>query len=131
MVWSFSTLNCCPAILITAIIILKIRTAKVRGNIEAANGKSKIYEHLLPYQIAPVSVIFAGLIKVSIELCMKIKSFLAKPFASYIYKGVRKGMLTAVTDQENILKSLIKTGRITDFGKESGFAKVNSYYQRL
>ena len=36
-------------------------------------------------------------------------------------------MLTAVTDQENILKSLIKTGRITDFGKESGFAKVNSY----
>jgi len=81
----------------------------------------------LPFQIAPVSVIFAGLIKVSIELSMKIKSFLAKPFASYIYKGVRKGMLTAVTDQENILKSLIKTGRITDFGKESGFAKVNSY----
>jgi hypothetical protein len=42
---------------------------------------------------------------------MKIKSFLAKPFASYIYKGIRKGMATAVADQENILKTQIKTGR--------------------
>ena len=30
---------------------------------------------------------------------MKIKSFFAKPFASYIYKGIRKGMATAVADQ--------------------------------
>lgn len=58
---------------------------------------------------------------------MKIKSFLARPFASYIYKGIRKGMATAVSDQENILKNLIKTGRITEIGKESGFDKVNSY----
>ena len=58
---------------------------------------------------------------------MKIKSFLAKPFASYIYKGIRKGMATAVSDQENIFKNLIKTGRNTDFGKESGFSTVNSY----
>ncbi len=58
---------------------------------------------------------------------MKIKSFLAKPFASYIYKGIRKGMVTAVVDQENIFKSLIKTGKNTDFGKESGFLQVNSY----
>lgn len=36
-------------------------------------------------------------------------------------------MATAVADQENIFKNLLKTGRITDFGKESGFAKVNSY----
>ena len=40
---------------------------------------------------------------------MKIKSFLAKPFASYIYKGIRKGMATAVDDQENILKQLDKS----------------------
>jgi GH3 auxin-responsive promoter len=58
---------------------------------------------------------------------MKIKSFLARPFASYIYKGIRKGMATAVADQENILKNLIKVGRITEIGKESGFDKVNSY----
>ena len=30
------------------------------------------------------------------DIQMKIKSFLAKPFASYIYKGIRKAMATAV-----------------------------------
>ncbi|HMK27899.1 MAG TPA: GH3 auxin-responsive promoter family protein [Chitinophagaceae bacterium] len=58
---------------------------------------------------------------------MKIKSFLARPFASYIYKGIRKGMATAVADQENILKILLKTGRNTDFGKETGLDKLNTY----
>ena len=58
---------------------------------------------------------------------MKIKSFLAKPFATYIYKGIRKGMASAVQDQENILKQLIKTGRLTEFGKEAGLEKVNGY----
>jgi hypothetical protein len=58
---------------------------------------------------------------------MKIKSFLARPFASYVYKGIRKGMATAVADQENILKNLLKTGRNTDFGREAGLDKVNSY----
>jgi hypothetical protein len=58
---------------------------------------------------------------------MKIKSFLAKPFASYIYKGIRKGMATAVSDQENILKTLIKVGRTTEFGKQAGLDKVNNY----
>src|ERR1051326_386653 len=58
---------------------------------------------------------------------MKIKSFLAKPFASYIYKGIRKDILSAVDDQENILRQLIKTGRNTDYGKEHTLANVNSY----
>ncbi len=58
---------------------------------------------------------------------MKIKSFLAKPFASYIYKGIRKGMMTAVADQDTILKSLIKTGRNTIIGKEARLENVNSY----
>src|SRR5262245_38670901 len=58
---------------------------------------------------------------------MKIKSFLAKPFASYIYKGIRKGMTTAYQDKENILKNLIKVGRNTEFGKQAGFSKVNTY----
>ena len=58
---------------------------------------------------------------------MKIKSFLAKPFAAYIYKGIRKSMLTAVEDQENILRQLIKTGRITEYGKEHSLATVNTY----
>jgi GH3 auxin-responsive promoter len=58
---------------------------------------------------------------------MKIKSFLARPFASYIYKGIRKGMTSALADQEAILKNLLKTGRITDFGKESGLTNVNTH----
>ena len=51
----------------------------------------------------------------------------SKPFASYIYKGIRKGMATAVEDQENILKQLVKTGRNTEFGKEHGLDKCKSY----
>ncbi|TMI87073.1 MAG: GH3 auxin-responsive promoter family protein [Bacteroidetes bacterium] len=58
---------------------------------------------------------------------MKIKSFLAKPFASYIYKGIRKGMATAVADQENILNQLIKVGKGTEYGKSVGLDKVTKY----
>lgn len=58
---------------------------------------------------------------------MKIKSFLAKPFATYIYKGIRKSMGTAVEDQETILQALVKTGRITEFGKEAHLAEVKNY----
>jgi len=36
-------------------------------------------------------------------------------------------MTTAVADQENILKNLLKTGRNTDFGKEKGLDKANTY----
>ena len=36
-------------------------------------------------------------------------------------------MATAVPDQENILKTLIKVGRATEFGKQSGLDKVNNY----
>ncbi|HVT84332.1 MAG TPA: GH3 auxin-responsive promoter family protein [Chitinophagaceae bacterium] len=58
---------------------------------------------------------------------MKIKSFLARPFASYIYKGIRKSIGSAVADQETTLRSLLKTGRMTEFGKEARLAEVNTY----
>ena len=58
---------------------------------------------------------------------MKIKSFLAKPFANYIYKGIKKGLSTAVQDQEAILKELLKTGKLTDFGKDHHFQDISSY----
>ena len=58
---------------------------------------------------------------------MKIKSFLAKPFAGYIYKQIRKGMVTALEDQEKILSSLLKTGKKTDFGKDHQLEKVAKY----
>jgi phenylacetate-coenzyme A ligase PaaK-like adenylate-forming protein len=58
---------------------------------------------------------------------MKIKSFLAKPFASYIYKQIKKGMETAIDDQQSIFNQLIKVGTKTDFGKEHGFADIKTY----
>jgi hypothetical protein len=58
---------------------------------------------------------------------MKIKSFLAKPFASYIYNKVQKGATTAVACQHEILKDLIKTGKDTDFGRDHKFAQVTNY----
>lgn len=36
-------------------------------------------------------------------------------------------MVTAVDDQENILKMLLKTGRITEFGKNTRLSEVNTY----
>jgi hypothetical protein len=58
---------------------------------------------------------------------MKIKSFLAKPFANYIYKQLQKGMQTAVQDQEQVFQQLIKTARITEFGKEHQFSGIKNH----
>jgi hypothetical protein len=58
---------------------------------------------------------------------MKIKSVLAKPFAGYIYKTIQKNKLTAIADQDQILKQLIKTGKDTEYGKMLGLGKVNGY----
>ena len=58
---------------------------------------------------------------------MKIKSFLAKPFASYIFKQIKKGMETAVEDQQSIFTQLIKDAAKTEFGKEHGFADIKTY----
>ncbi|MDE3144390.1 MAG: GH3 auxin-responsive promoter family protein, partial [Bacteroidota bacterium] len=58
---------------------------------------------------------------------MNLKSLLARPFAGYIYNKIQKGMQTALADQEAILKSLIKNGKATEFGKEHHLASVNNY----
>jgi hypothetical protein len=58
---------------------------------------------------------------------MKLKSLFARPFAAYVNKTVRKGMATAVEDQEAILKMLLKTGATTEFGKEHRLGEVNDY----
>lgn len=58
---------------------------------------------------------------------MKIKSFLAKPFANYIYRHIKKGMTTAVADQSKIFNQLIKTGHKTQFGKDHDFASVKTH----
>ncbi len=58
---------------------------------------------------------------------MKIKSFLAKPFANYICGKVRKSMSTALEDQETIFKDLVKHGMHTEFGKEYHLKEVQTY----
>ncbi len=58
---------------------------------------------------------------------MKIKSFLARPYASVIYSRVKKGMVTAVADQQAILQQLIKTGSKTIFGKDHLLGGVSDY----
>ncbi|MGN6247824.1 MAG: GH3 auxin-responsive promoter family protein [Ginsengibacter sp.] len=60
-------------------------------------------------------------------MSMKIKSYLAKPFALYIYKQIKKSMLTAVADQNNIFNMLIKTGMKTEFGKEHHFENIKTH----
>ncbi|MEP6951243.1 MAG: GH3 auxin-responsive promoter family protein [Ginsengibacter sp.] len=52
---------------------------------------------------------------------------MAKPFAIYIYKQIRKSILTAVADQENIFQSILKTGLKTEFGKEHSFDKIKNH----
>jgi hypothetical protein len=58
---------------------------------------------------------------------MKFKSYLAKPFAMYIHKQIKKSMLTAVPDQNSIFNNLIKTGTKTEFGKEHHFETIKTH----
>ncbi len=58
---------------------------------------------------------------------MNIKSFLARPYASMIHSRVRKGMATAVADQQAVLQYLLKQGSRTIFGKEHELQNVKTY----
>lgn len=58
---------------------------------------------------------------------MHFKSILAKPFASYVYKQVRKSMATALEDQEAIFAALLKTGSKTVFGADHRLQEVKTY----
>lgn len=58
---------------------------------------------------------------------MKIKSFLARPYASIVHSKVRKGMATAVADQQQILQYLVKYGSKTAFGTEHNLGQVKTY----
>ena len=60
-------------------------------------------------------------------LAMKLKSFLAKPFASYVYKQIRRSSGTALLDQDAILKELLKGGKLTLFGEEHKLNEVADY----
>jgi hypothetical protein len=58
---------------------------------------------------------------------MKFKQYLAKPFASFIYKQIKKNMENAVADQQHIFEQLVKIGAITEFGKDHNFVAIKTY----
>jgi phenylacetate-coenzyme A ligase PaaK-like adenylate-forming protein len=58
---------------------------------------------------------------------MTIKSILAKPFANYIYKQIKKQMEHAVESQQAIFNNLIKVGTKTEFGKDHNFDKIKTH----
>jgi Acyl-CoA synthetases (AMP-forming)/AMP-acid ligases II len=58
---------------------------------------------------------------------MKIKSFLARPYAAIVSNRIKKGMTTAVADQKAILQILLKTGVKTSFGKEHKLGEAKTY----
>src|SRR5436853_2897558 len=58
---------------------------------------------------------------------MYLKSLFARPLANYIYNKTKKWMDTAVADQEKLMKFLIKCAKQTEFGKDHGFDKIESY----
>src|SRR6185312_6362867 len=60
-------------------------------------------------------------------MTMKFKSYLAKPFAVYIYKQIKKSMLSAIADQNSIFNNLVRTASKTEFGKEHQFDKIKSH----
>jgi len=58
---------------------------------------------------------------------MKIKSYLAKPFAGIIQRKIQRAMHTAMQDQHKIMTDLIKKGAEAEFGKAHRIAEVNDY----
>jgi GH3 auxin-responsive promoter len=58
---------------------------------------------------------------------MKLKSFLAKPFANYIHKQIKRSIGTAVEDQDKIFTSIIKSASKTVFGTDHSFAEIKTH----
>jgi GH3 auxin-responsive promoter len=58
---------------------------------------------------------------------MTLKSLLAKPFATYIHKQIKKSMANAVADQEQVFTSLLKTASKTVFGVDHHFAEIKTH----
>lgn len=52
---------------------------------------------------------------------------MARPFAGYISKNIQRSKTTALADQEQTLRQLLKIARNTVFGKEHGLGDVHTY----
>jgi hypothetical protein len=60
---------------------------------------------------------------------MKLKSFLARPYAAIVSSRIKKSMVTAIADQQAILQQLLKTGSRTVFGKEHKLNEIKTYLE--
>ncbi|MBL0742849.1 GH3 auxin-responsive promoter family protein [Chryseolinea lacunae] len=58
---------------------------------------------------------------------MGIRSFLAKPIASYIASGIRKWSLDPVGSQQKVFDQLLAVGKNTAFGKDHDFGSIKTY----
>jgi hypothetical protein len=58
---------------------------------------------------------------------MGIRSFLAKPFATYIDKQTKEWSSRPAEFQEKVFQSLIQKGALTVFGKDHGFEAIKSH----
>jgi hypothetical protein len=58
---------------------------------------------------------------------MRVKSLLAIPFAAYVHKKIQKDKQTALPDQEQIFKNLLKIGKLTEFGKDHKMDQVQTH----
>jgi hypothetical protein len=58
---------------------------------------------------------------------MKFKSFLARPFAQFVHKGIQRSMRSALADQQEVLRSLLKVGGKTLYGQSVQMDQVVDY----
>jgi hypothetical protein len=58
---------------------------------------------------------------------LKLKSILAKPFASYVARQVKRDKENALAHQEDIFKALLKKAANTIFGKQYKFSEIKTY----
>jgi hypothetical protein len=99
----------------------EFRTAKVGNFIR--------FQRIARKKLLPPHISFSPLVYLLFNAFryMKIKSFLARPFASYVHKQIHKGMVTALEDQHRVFRDLLKTGQLTEFGREHHLADVQDH----
>jgi hypothetical protein len=58
---------------------------------------------------------------------LNLTSALARPFAGFIYKSIKKGMHTAAEDQHRLLASLLQSAQKTVFGTDHAFKDIHTH----
>lgn len=59
-------------------------------------------------------------------MLLQLTAKLARPYANYVYRSIRRGMITAAADQQRILEELIKQGKKTQFGKDHHYKDISN-----